>query len=99
MDNVASCQDQIDGNKDGFLKNQKSLLQSEYTITKVEEYGNIGKVHKMSIKCLITQVCYSYVGHIKKSKRMFNQAISRKDSLEHLSLITLLFYNNPSNVS
>ena len=43
---MASCQDQIDGNKEGFLKNQKSLLQSEYTITKVEEYGNIGKMHK-----------------------------------------------------
>ena len=43
---MASCQDQIDGNKEGFLKNQKSLLQSEYTITNVEEYGNIGKVHK-----------------------------------------------------
>ena len=45
---MASCQDQIDGNKEGFLKNQKSLLQSVYNITNVDEYGNIGKVHKIA---------------------------------------------------
>ena len=43
---MTNCQDQIDGNKDGFLKNQKSLLQNGYNITDMYRNGNIGKMYK-----------------------------------------------------
>ena len=54
---MASCQDQIDGNKEGFLKNRKSLLQSVYNITNV--YGVAPFPHQR-IKGLVPILYYPY---------------------------------------
>ena len=51
---MTNCQDQIDGNKDGFLKNQKSLLQNGYNITDMYRNGNIGKMSMY--KCVVMKI-------------------------------------------
>ena len=80
---MASCQNQIDGNKDGFLKNQKSLLQSEYAITKIYPDSNIGKMYKYFIKGNIVaqyRVCYIIKNerkHLMKGNLFMNVKLAK----------------------